>query len=478
MPRKEMPKKWCFLVTSAPYLSEFFGKLACEIIKKGDECILIVSSKITEYTKLKYFPKNVKILSKVDWCLKNYKKNQKEFYSALSWKDFFSEFDRYRSNFFKFNYNDSLEIMSQWCQFADFALGKEKPDVVIYEPPSGISSKIIRYFCQKYKIPYLGLMGSRFDDKIDVYDLEYTLTKYEKTFKKLNNDNISEKEKKFSEDFISDFLSHKKVPNYMYYWNIYGSVIAYLKQSVKRWSPWLKYILKRSQLKSLDFEDEIYLKYRLWYPLKSLTLRLKRLFQRNIYGSLSDNDDFFLFPLQVQPEASTSVSAPFFSDLLNTVKNIAFSLPLPWKLYVKEHPSAKGDRPWDFYQILKRIPNVVLISPSENVESLIKKSQGVITLTSTIGMEAALAGKPVYVLGDVSYIYHPSCKKINSFEGLKQRIREDLRTKPAISNLRDINLRFIISYFRNTISGDIYIAGSRADTNDYGALYDNIKNII
>jgi capsule polysaccharide export protein KpsC/LpsZ len=205
--------------------------------------------------------------------------------------------------------------------------------------------------------------------------------------------------------------------------------------------------------------------------------RLKFLFQKNIYDSLDENDKFFLFPLQSQPEYSTLILARYFSDQVNTIKNAAFTLPFPYKLYVKEHPIVQGDRPKNFYRKIKQIPNVVLVSPYENVENLIKKSQGIVTLTGTIGMEAALAGKPVYVLGDVFYSYHPWCRKVKGFEELKQRIEADLNRESFPGDLENVNLRFIISYFRNTIAGDITAASSKNDANDYQAIYQDVKRM-
>lgn len=468
--------RWCFLLSFPPFLMEFLGKLSYRIVKEGDGCILAADSKIAEYGKKKRFSPDVKILSKVDWCLENYKKNQKEF-GNLSWKEFFPDFDRFK--LFKFGYNNSVEMVSQFYQFINFLFQKEKPDILIYEPPSGAIAELFYYFCKKNNITYFGLVPSKFEGRIDVYDLEHTDSKYEKTFREIKN--ISGEERSFAQNFIKNFLSHKQLPSYMKYHNTYynqiGRLKNYLKRAVEIYQPWLKYFLKRKYFKSFDYKSEIEFKYDFRYPKKVLTRRLKFLFQKNIYDSLDDNDKFFLFPLQSQPEYSTLILARYFSDQVNTIKNAAFSLPFPYKLYVKEHPIVQGDRPRNFYRKIKQIPNVVLVSPYENVENLIKKSQGVITLTSTVGMEAALAGKPVYVLGDVFYSYHPWCRKVNGFEELKQRIEADLNRESFPGDLENVNLRFIISYFRNTIAGDIAAASSKNDTNDYQAIYQDIKRM-
>lgn len=470
--------RYCILVSHCSSLNKFLKKLAEEVIKK-DECLLAAESKFAEYLAKEFFPKEVKILSKVDWCINNYEKNQEEF-SNISWKEFFPDYDRFK--LFGFGYQKSHEAISQIYQFFDFVLRKEKPDVVILEPPSGAFSEIAFRLCQKHKIPYLGFISSRIERRLDVFDLEHTCSKYEETFNGLTD--ISAAEKEFAADFVKKFITHKQLPSYMKYQYVYKNEISrmrgYFRESIKAMLLWLAYISQREHLKHFDYVGEIQLKYRLKYLFKATLLRLKRFlfFQKNIYSRLKENDKFFLFPLHIQPEASTSVLATYFYDLINTAKNIAFSLPFPYKLYVKEHPAVRGDRPKNFYQELKKIPNVVLVSPFENAESLIGRSQGVVTLTSTIGLEAALAGKPVYVLGNVFYSYHPSCRKIKGFEELKEKIKTDLTQKSALRNLDEINRRFVISYARNTIPGDLGMASGKTDTNDYGMILKEMHNYL
>ena len=473
--------KWCFLLQDEFYSPEFFGKLSHQISKEGDECIVIVNSKIAEYDKEKYFPRNTRFLSKVDWCIENYQKQQKDKFDNLSWKEFFPTFNR-KTKILNFDYNKSVGIISQLYQFFNFVFQKEKPDLVISEPPSNINNGIAYHFCKKNNVIYFGLMNSRFQRRIDVYDLEYTCSKYEELFRKILNGRISEKERKFSQGFIEDFISHRKLPSYMEVpvnW-FYGTsfITHYAKRAKQVYRPWIKYLLRRKEFNVFDYESENRLRGAFRAPLIALKYKFRTLFQQNIFDSLNDGEKFFLFPLHYQPEASTSVLATYFYNQLNTVKNTAFSLPFPYKLYVKEHPSSIGTRSNNFYKELKNIPNVCLISPHENVENLIKKSQGVITLTSTIGMEAALAGKPVYVLGNVFYSYHPLCRKINSFEELKQKLQTNLTNRPIISNLSEINIRFIISYFRNTIPGNLLVSDGKSDNNDYKMIYEAIKHFL
>ena len=140
--------KWCFLLQDDFYLPEFLGRLSHQVVQEGDECIVAVNSKLAEYDKQKYFSENARFLSKVDWCAKNYKRNRENRFNNLSWKEFFSTFDR-KAKILHFDYNKSVEIISQLCQFFDFVLQKEKPELIISEPPSNVSNVIAYHLCKK-----------------------------------------------------------------------------------------------------------------------------------------------------------------------------------------------------------------------------------------------------------------------------------------------------------------------------------------
>ena len=241
---------------------------------------------------------------------------------------------------------------------------------------------------------------------------------------------------------------------------------------------WVKYFKERRRLGAFDHESEFALRYNLFVPLIFLKSYLRKFSQRNVFEKINTNDAFFLFPLQLQPESSISIMATYLADQVNTAKNIAFSLPFPYKLYVKEHPSSVNHRAGIFYKKLKKIPNVVLLSPYENTEQLIQKSQGIITLSSTVGMEAALVGKRVYLLGDASYEYHPLCKRIHNFEELRQEISNDLLNPSPIVDLENTNIRFIISYFRYVVPGNFEDAEQKNDHNNYKIMYQALKKLL
>lgn len=472
--------KWCFLVNNANFLSEFLGKVSQQALREGDSCTVVFNSKIAEYEKKRFFPEKASFLSKIDWCIENYDPAKKEF-GDFSWRDFLPIFDRFK--YFTFDYKKSVEAVSQLYQFFDWIMKTQRPNAFFGEPPAGLFGEMAYYFAKKYHIPFLGVATSRIEERIEIFDSEYTDSRFKKTFLRLKESDISKNESELSSKWLKRFLSHKALPSYTAFGKMSFSqarlFMHYCKRIREMGSIFLRYFWNRGKFKEYDYESEAALWQGVFAPLESEIRQFRVFLRKHLFSRVNKDDAFFLYPLHTQPEASTLVLARYYYNQLYAIHNIAFALPFPYKLYVKEHPAIIKTKPGSFYRALKRIPNVVLISPLENTQALIQKSAGVVTLTSTIGMEAVLAGKPTYVLGNVSYDFHPGCTKVKNFDELEERIRLDMRKPPEdLGDLAIVNVRFITSYLRNTIPGNIASSSSKRDTNDYELIYRRIKERI
>lgn len=106
-----------------------------------------------------------------------------------------------------------------------------------------------------------------------------------------------------------------------------------------------------------------------------LILRIKkkiREFYINIkLTKVADSDiPFVFFPLSVVLERHILIGAPYSINQIELVKHIAKSIPVGFKLLVKEHP-AQSSREWrkiSEYKELLAIPNTVILHPSSNDE--------------------------------------------------------------------------------------------------------------
>lgn len=107
---------------------------------------------------------------------------------------------------------------------------------------------------------------------------------------------------------------------------------------------------------------------------------------------------YIYFPLQIQPEASTSSRAPFYMNQLATIENISKSLPLGYKLIVKEHPLAIGMNSINFYKKINTIPNVLFINNNISGKEIIKISDLIISFGGTTLFESLLNGKKILIL--------------------------------------------------------------------------------
>jgi hypothetical protein len=151
------------------------------------------------------------------------------------------------------------------------------------------------------------------------------------------------------------------------------------------------------------------------------------------YPTLREPGRKLLFPLHYRPEASTSVQARYYDDDLETLRNIAFSLPPDASLYVKEHPAAVGIRGMSFYRRLKELPSLHLVAPDWQLRDRLEQFSAVICLTSTVGFEALQAGVPVLLLGRTFYETYPGVTRIHAWDELSQALRglaKDPRPRP------------------------------------------------
>ena len=112
------------------------------------------------------------------------------------------------------------------------------------------------------------------------------------------------------------------------------------------------------------------------------------------------NCEYVYFPLQLQPEMTTSTLGGFYSDQLLAIEQLAKLVPNDCLIYVKENPKQTGRmRSPIFFKRLLCISNVRFLPSYANTYELIDQSQFVSTITGTVGWEAVCRGKNVLVFG-------------------------------------------------------------------------------
>ena len=168
---------------------------------------------------------------------------------------------------------------------------------------------------------------------------------------------------------------------------------------------------------------------------------------------LIKNKDYFLpkpeqyifYAMHFHPESSTSVNAKYFNDEYTNIIAISNSLPYGQFLVVKDHPTGAGMHGEYFYHRLKYLPNVVFVDPKSNSLDLINGSNGVITVTGTIGFQALLLKKPVFHFAKTHYSDHPNAVLLTRLSDLTSALAKN-HTVNEIDNIHLLNKLYKYSY--------------------------------
>jgi hypothetical protein len=138
---------------------------------------------------------------------------------------------------------------------------------------------------------------------------------------------------------------------------------------------------------------------------------------------------FALLTLHVQPESSIDVISSWYSDQIALIRQIRRALPVDLDFYVKAHPGDLGARGRTYFNEIRAIPGVRLITPHIDSRELLKKTRIVFSCAGTVCFEAGLMGVPAIVFAPIYFGKLPSVRFCqNPFE-LPAMIRELLEFK-------------------------------------------------
>lgn len=186
---------------------------------------------------------------------------------------------------------------------------------------------------------------------------------------------------------------------------------------------------------------------------RNLMRRLRAGRVRRFYQPPRAGEAYLIYPLHFHPEASTSILAGSWLDEYEVIRNIAFNLPEGMRLYVKDHISAWAYPTLEFYRRIRALPNVTLLPPEAPTKELVRGSAAVITLTSTVGYEALLLQRRVFLYGRVFYEFHKGVVRVESPARLHALLQEHL-ARPVDWD-EAYNLDFVCAYHAATLPGSL-----------------------
>jgi hypothetical protein len=346
--------------------------------------------------------------------------------------------------------NEVIKQISFYIYAWESILDKYKPVYVVSETVTGLWNYILFLICKQKDIKYLSIHTTKNTGRYYYSTDQFgSWVELEQRYKELLKRGLKQNEIDIALEFVRSFNEKQLVPpymrstatlpNYIKFINFPRFFINFKKDIVQNWI-----------FKNHDYK----VGYRLSEYGYTLTRSKRIIYSRlmNLFEKPDLNKQYILYPVHFQPEASTDIWAPYYSDQIFIIRAIARSLPFGFYLYVKEHTTVLGSKPIKFYKEINKIPNVKLIDPFVRISDLVSHSQAVIVLTGTSGLESILWNKPTIVFGEVFYSLYPFINRVynlNDLPGIiKNAIRQEIRENCS-ERLAFIYLYSIMGYKSN-----------------------------
>ncbi|MDB0055998.1 hypothetical protein N9Z45_00015 [Akkermansiaceae bacterium] len=125
-------------------------------------------------------------------------------------------------------------------------------------------------------------------------------------------------------------------------------------------------------------------------------------YQKEVVATVDFEKKYVYFPLQLQPELTTSILGNEFSDQLLALEKLSSIIPDDWHIYAKENPKQGFQQRGNFFfERFNRIPNCHYIGTEVGTYDLMAKCQFVASITGTACWESVSGGKPALIFGNV-----------------------------------------------------------------------------
>ncbi|MBV9302343.1 MAG: hypothetical protein JOY62_17920 [Acidobacteriaceae bacterium] len=342
----------------------------------------------------------------------------------------------------KYPFERILKIIASVCRFWDELFTESAPDIIIGEVACA-SEWIGWCFAEQRKIPYLIPYPSPLPGRFTFIRSPGGMWETtEAVYEQAKERRLQPEERRVAEEYILRFRTqHVKAPHHL----------AVARPPAKLDKIAFERIVKR--LGRIPFRLRTYREdgwfevgsYNGTPPWDSLIFDALSII-RHFIGEHAIFDRELLpghkvyFPLHVQPEFTPDIRAPFCSNQLALIENIARSIPAGYRLVVKDHPAMRGRRTLPYYRELKKLPNVQLLSPGFDSHVIIQNSDAIFTIVGTTAFEAILYEKPAIAFGDLVYGFFDLLYRCRDLAQLPALMREALQ---GFTPDRELLLKFV-----------------------------------
>jgi len=356
--------------------------------------------------------------------------------------------------YYNFSENEILSILEQQCKFFENIIEMIKPDFIILPFTNSGRMEIFYQLCLKLGIKILMLNATRLGGKNFISEEAEKIDYFDKEIheKEIHEKEIHEKEiheKEIHEKEIHEKVKNRSLSNLrdiLYKTHSFDDSIKFSSQFLKSKKMALKagiqffLFSKSSNLKThYTYYGRHKIKVFFFTILMSVKKRYRLyLINKNLSRTI-DDEKFIFFPLITEPERGLLIAAPFHTNLIELVTHIVKSLPIGYKLYVKDH-QAMDNRDWrsfSFYKKIMDLPNVKMLHHTVHPKNILPKCSMVITVGGTAGFEAAFYEKPTITFVDTLYSSLKSVEILNDIRKLPQLIKKQLNMKFDLSDLNN-----------------------------------------
>lgn len=374
----------------------------------------------------------------------------------------------------RFTYTQLMGILDTFLVAIDNFLEKAKPEIILSFGTATLGDYLFCLFAKEMRIPYLQLKSTKIKNYIALNDSAVGISGHLKArfFSK----------KPFTEDVVKESREYMRM----------------IEQRGIRYEGAI--LFSRQRMMSRLFKAPLYLItdaiadiFRLLDPVvrkdNHIPPRFRSSFYKNIIHpirtyrlgknlpflqveDLEKQEPFLFYPLHFEPEVSLQIFGRPFQNQIETVRQLAMSVPVKMKVIVKEHPRSLGFRKASYYKKLLDIPNVKLVDPFLPAIEIVRRANIVAVVSGTIGLEAAVCRKPLIVLGTVPYQLLPDSmvRKVNDIERLGFYIKDLLENYTFERSALE---RYFCSVLSDSIPLDFYTVllrkrGRYAPTEDKG----------
>ena len=354
-------------------------------------------------------------------------------YNIDIWKIAYNDriFFKY-NDFYKFHPDEILSIIEQGCKLFESILDEINPDFVLFPLTNSGRMHLFYEICKAKNIPVLMFVPSRFGNR----------WMFSASAESIGNNYV------LPSSNTSRTL--EQLQNYLKGHDSFKEIVEQTKGWQKSYSQFFKaaitYFLfsKNTNLKT-HYTHFGRTKLRVFFNyIRSMIKKKYRtnFINKNLLRKI-DDEPFIFFPLITEPERGLLIVSPFHTNQIELIVHIVKSLPIGYKLYVKEHGMmhTRDWRPVSFYKQIMALPNVKLLHHSIPPNDILKKCSLVITAGSTSGLEAAFYEKPTITFVDNLYSKLKSVHVLKNIEDLPRVIRLQLTKKIDLDDLNSfVNL--------------------------------------